>query len=429
MWPWCIMAALASPRLPVEQVQLDNGLRLLLSPDPSLPIVHMETWIHAGSRDEGARGGLAHLAEHLMFQGSASAPGDYFELIEAAGGYADATTTEDRTAYQTVVPAEELPRALFLESDRLGWLLLDAERLESQRAVVANERRQRFETQPYGLWWETAMGALWPADHPYAHPAIGSHAEIAAVTLEEARGFLDSRYGACNAVVALVGDFNREQAVGLARQHLGQLPACAAPSRLRPELPPLAQDIVLRREEAVPQSRLWLMWRAPAALAPGEAETSLLMTILGYGPTSRLSRALVARGLALEASASSTALSLAGVATLQLTPRPGLSTDELGRLALAELADIAGTRPVRPEELAQAQALYETSFYLALQRHSGKAHLLQGYLMNGGRPDLLEQDLARYRAARPDDLTRAAQALLAAHHVALHIHPLGRGPR
>ena len=214
--------SLTSPRF--VRWQLPNGLDVVLVPDRSAPIVHTQVWYHVGSKDEVAgRTGFAHLFEHLMFQGSKNAPGEYFTPIQEVGGDLNGTTNSERTNYYETVPAESLPLALFMESDRMAALLdvLDETKLANQREVVRNERRQRYENPPDGTAWADLYAALSPEGHPYHHPTIGSHADLQAATLDDVSAFFRTWYVPNNATLVVAGDFDVRTARRLVIENLG----------------------------------------------------------------------------------------------------------------------------------------------------------------------------------------------------------------
>ncbi|MDH3224556.1 MAG: insulinase family protein, partial [Gemmatimonadota bacterium] len=249
---------------------LDNGLEVVLAPDPSVPVVAVNIWYGVGSRNETpGRTGFAHLFEHMMFQGSAHVPKNgHFELIEQAGGTLNATTWFDRTNYFQTLPAHELDLALWLESDRMGWMLpaMTRDKLENQRDVVKNERRQRYDNQPYGDWDERVQSLLFPADHPYHHTVIGSMEDISAATLDDVHEFFATFYVPNNAVLTICGDIDPASALESVIRYFGEIPAGGWPPPIpgNPVLPfdtgeTLRQDVTAQ----VPLPRIYMAARVP----------------------------------------------------------------------------------------------------------------------------------------------------------------------
>lgn len=230
-------------QIPFEKYTLPNGLDVILSEDHSIPFVQVNIWYNVGSKDEApGRSGFAHLFEHLMFQGSEHMDDDYFVPLQKIGAEINGTTTSERTNYFEGVPSDQLPLALWLESDRMGWLLpaLTAEKLQNQKDVVRNERRQSYEDQPYGGAWLALNCALYPPDHPYHHPVIGSHEDLEAATLDDVRGFFSRWYSPSNASLVVAGDFDPEFVRGRIERLFGGLPAPRAEHAEAPARPDAA---------------------------------------------------------------------------------------------------------------------------------------------------------------------------------------------
>ena len=318
-----------------ESYTLDNGLTVILAEDRDLPIVNVNVWYHVGSKDEPqGRSGFAHLFEHLMFQGSENSPGEYFERLQEVGARVNGTTNTDRTNYYEGVPAEHLPLALWLEADRMGWLLgvLDIEKLDNQREVVKNERRQRYENPPYGEVWVDMMESLYPEGHPYRHPTIGSMEDLSAASLDDVTDWFKAWYGPNNASISIVGDFDTAQAKELVEKYFGPIPQGPEPEVTTAEPVVLSETQVIRQvEEGVPFEKLWIAWHSPALMEEGDADLDVLSSALSSGKDSRLHRRLVHElQIAKSVDAYQISRHLAGVYMIEATASAGHTTDEPG---------------------------------------------------------------------------------------------------
>lgn len=424
----------AAPSIAFEKYELNNGLDVILAPDPSTPIVHVNVWYHVGSRDEKAGlTGFAHLFEHLMFQGSASQPTDYFKALEQIGASnMNGTTSYDRTNYYETVPANALSTALFLESDRMGWLLdvLDQGKLDNQRDVVRNERRQRYENPPYGEASKTLFEALWPSDHPYHHTPIGSHEDLQNANLDAVKQFFRTWYGPQNASLVITGDFEPRTAKKQVEKYFGGIPGGAPPTRAAVTPATLAAPKEIRQYQRVPERKVWLAWISPAALAPGDAELDLLSGLLADGKDSRLYYTLVKdKRIAKDIEAYQMSLGLGSAYILEATASAGHTTDEVVGAIDAVLEQVMTSAPPTDAELDAARAQYEVGFYGSLASISAKADLLNNYNFRTGNPGFLAEDLARYTAATPATVAETARTVLRRPRVALHICPEADQPK
>lgn len=387
----------------VSQERLDNGLRLVLAPDSSLPVVAVNLWYAVGSRNElPARTGLAHLFEHMMFQGSAHVPKNgHFEHVERAGGTANATTWFDRTNYFETLPSHCLDLALWLESDRMGWMLpaLTEEKLENQRNVVLNERRERYENQPYGDWDERLQALLFPPAHPYHHTVIGAAEDIQAATLDDMAAFARAHYVPDNAVLTLCGDFERDVARARVRRWFDAIPAGEQERR-----PPGNDEVEFstggtQRADVrarVPLPRVYMASRVPPFTTEEFYPGQVVSACLGAGRCSRLHERLV-RGARIAESASCHLLPLvAGTAMflVVVTGLPGTPGDQLEEAAVRETEAAAS---LAEEEVARAVALMETRTLRALQGVGGRADTLSMYATFFGSAARAQDDLTRWR--------------------------------
>lgn len=390
--------------VPVERHRLANGLRVNLSVDRSVPLVGVNLWYAVGSRNEGpGRTGFAHLFEHMMFQGSAHVPKNrHFELIESVGGSLNASTWFDRTNYYETLPAQHLDLALWLESDRMGWMLeaMTEEKLRNQQQVVLNERQQRYENQPYGDWDERMLAMLFPPGHPYHHPVIGSREDIAAATLDDVAEFFRTFYVPNNAVLTVVGDLEPERALASVEKYFGVLSPGGPipPFPGNPDLSPTLGGTVRDEVEArVPLPRVYVGFRAPSLKDPAFHVGEVTALILGTGRASRLYRSLVwERKVAKDVSVHLLPLELgASVLLCWITGYPGTSSTDLETALLGELEGLA---VVSAEELARAVALAESHFLRELQPVGERADLLSMFDQIFQDPARLNSELDRIRS-------------------------------
>jgi zinc protease len=413
---------------------LDNGLDVLVHEDHGCPIVAVNIWYHVGSKDETpGRTGFAHLFEHLMFEGSQHYDRGYFHPLQEAGASLNGSTNADRTNYWEVVPKNALELALWMESDRMGYLLpaLTAAKFDNQRDVVLNERRQNYENRPYGLAGMALMSALYPPDHPYHWLTIGAADDLRAAKLDDVKAFFQKHYRPKNASIAIAGDVDTTEALVLVDDYFGEIDGGGdvPPFRAVKPAPPTA-EIRLLHEDRVELPRLYLAWHSPALFAETDAELDLVADLLSSGKTSRLYRSLVyEHRIATEIAASQNSREAGGFFQVAATAAPGRTLAELDRAISAEIDAIATKGPVEAEmERALAQA--EAHFIYRLQTvggFGGKSDQLNAYNVYLGDPGFFERDLARYRNVTADALKRAAAEWLRPdRRVALSVVPRGR---
>ncbi|HEY7725175.1 MAG TPA: pitrilysin family protein [Anaeromyxobacteraceae bacterium] len=422
----------ADPRLDFEAYRLPNGLHVILHVDRAAPLVGVDVRYDVGSKDERpGRTGFAHLFEHLMFQGSVHLEkGAADRLIEAAGGSANGATSEDATEYWQQVPPAALEQALFVEADRMGFTLpaLDPAKLENQREVVRNERRQHYEMQPYGGAWPALRAALWDEAFPYHWLPIGSHADLAAATPEDVREWFRRWYGPGNASLAIAGDFDPAEARRLVERWFGGLPASATPPRERPRPRPLPGERRISLRDDVQLPRLHVAWQTPAAYAEGDAALDLLGEVLATGKSSRLQRRLVMEErVAQDVWAGQNGQRLAGSFVVVATPKPGVDPERILGEVDEEIARIA-REPPAAAEIQRALNRIESSAVFALEPvggFGGRAAALNRYFLDTGDPGYLPRDLARYRAVTPEAVSAAAARWLGPARVVLTVLPRG----
>jgi zinc protease len=418
--------------LPYAKRTLPNGLDVIVHEDRRVPIVAVNLWYHVGSKNERpGRTGFAHLFEHLMFEGSEHYNGGYFLPLQQAGALLNGSTNSDRTNYWEVVPTSALELALWMESDRMGYLLpaLTRERFETQRGVVLNERRQNYENRPYGMALMALSAALFPPDHPYRWLTIGDADDLRAMEFEDVRSFFRTYYHPANASLALAGDIETERGFELAEAYFGEIPAGAKPSSVHAEAS-VAREVRLVLEDRVELPRVYMAWHSPAMFAEGDAEADLLADLLANGKTSRLYRTLVYdKRMALDVSAYQHSREISSFFLLASTAAPGQSLTEITSLIDERIQQVADDGPAG-EEMERGLAQAEAHFMYRLQTvggFGGKSDQLNAYNVLRGDPDFFGDDLARYRKATRRSVRATAQRYLGFdRRVVLSIVPRGQ---
>jgi zinc protease len=424
-------AAAQEVGIPHTTFELPNGLRVIVAEDHTTPVAAVNIWYHVGSGFERpGRTGFAHLFEHIMFEGSRHVPeGEFDNLLEAAGARNNASVNTDRTNYFEMGPANFVELALWLEADRMGGLLdaMTQEKLDGQRAVVKNERRERVENQPYGLMWETAYAALYPEGHPYSWTPIGSMEDLAAASMEDVVEFFRTYYVPNNASLAIVGAVNTAEVRAQVERLFGGIPRGAPVQRPDPPVPALAETRYITREDRVTLPELTMAWRGAPRFSADEAALNALAEILTGGKNSRLHRRLVYdEQVAQTANAYHWGLLLSGDFWVRVRARQGVALDGIHAAIDEEIARLAAEPPTG-DELRRVLNSIETAFVSSLETVGGKADQLNHYLYFTGRPDYAAADLARYRALTPVDIQRVAQDYLRGRHrVVLSWVPQGR---
>jgi zinc protease len=405
---------------------------VLLHEDHACPIVAVNLWYHVGSKNEHpGHTGFAHLFEHLMFEGSQHHDRGYFQPLQGAGATLNGSTNADRTNYWEVVPAGALELALWMESDRMGFLLpaLTEAKFSNQRDVVLNERRQNYENRPYGLAPMALLSALFPPDHPYHWTTIGEIADLQAVKLDEVHAFFRRYYHPANASIALAGDIDSGEALALVDRYFGDIDPGEAVAPVRASAT-LAGDVRIRFEDRVELPRLYLAWLTPAMFAEFDAELDLATDLLANGKTSRLYRRLVFdERIATDVSASQNSREMAGYAQITATAAPGHALVELEHAIFEEIARLAADGPT-DEEIERGRVQAEAQFMFRLQTvggFGGKSDQLNAYNVFLGDPAYFPRDLARYQVVTKSSLQQvAARYLDPGHRVTLSIVPQGR---
>ncbi|HEY6945551.1 MAG TPA: pitrilysin family protein [Candidatus Acidoferrum sp.] len=410
-------APLEVPQLKFEKYKLQNGLVVILSEDHRLPMVAVNLWYHVGPANElPGRTGFAHLFEHMMFEGSRHVPGSsHFHLLEAAGASdINGTTDFDRTNYFETLPANQLELALWLESDRMGYLpdKLDQANLSNQQDVVRNERRQSVENQPYGIVDEGIFHLLYPKGHPYYGDVIGSHEDIQSAKLQDVRNFFKLYYAPNNASLAIVGDFQPEHAKELVEKYFGPLKRGEDVPRITAKTPPITAERRAVIQDNVQLPRVYESWLTSPIFKPGDAEADLTATVLGGGKSSRLYKKLVyEKQIALDVAANQQSLMLGSEFQVQATARPGVKPEDLEKAINEELEAFRTSGPTE-EELKRARNVLESRIIEGLETlggFGGVADRLNAYNHYLGTPDFLAADIARYENASVESLKVFAQ--------------------
>ena len=424
-------AAQDVPKIPFEKYTLDNGLEVILAPDHSTPVVAVNTWYHVGSADEQpGHTGFAHLFEHIMFMGSEHVPvGKFDSWLEAAGASNNGSTTQDRTNYYEWMPSNALPLALWLDGDRMGYLLptMDQAKLDLQRDVVKNERRQGVDNVPYGRANETILAALFPKAHPYHHSVIGSMADLSAASLDDVKRFFDSYYAPNNATLVISGDFDRDSAKTWVERYFGKIPRNPQQPP-RPSVPSfeIQRDTFMVLEDRVQLPRLYRSWHTVRAFAADDGALDVLAFVLADGKNSRLYKRLVYdMQVAQDVRAFQASMRLDGYFQIVVTPKPEQTPSRMAALVSEEIQRIAAGG-IDARELERAQNSILASQIDRLASVLGKSDRLNFYNYFVGTPDYTQQDAERYRKVTAADVQRVARTYLGAPSVVLTVVPEGK---
>lgn len=414
---------------PVETYRLDNGLTVTLHEDHSLPQVVVDVWYRVGSKDEPPkRTGFAHLFEHLMFMGTARVPDNEFDvLMESGGGWNNATTSADRTNYFSVGPSALLPTLLWLDADRLEALgaNMTQEKLDLQRGVVRNERRQTSENTPYGLARLVLPELLYPEGHPYHHPVLGSHEDLEAATVEDVVAFFDTYYVPANASLVVAGDFEPERVKELVEETFGQIPYADPPAHRGAAPASLAHELRRVEFDRVQFPKLILAWHSPPFYEAGDGEMDLIAGVLAGGRSTRLEKRLVLeRRLALEVEAYQASGDLGSSFRVEAVAAEGVDLEELKREILAVLDELEEAGPTAAE-LERVKASTESEFLQRMESLFARADRMNAYLRHFGDADGFQRDLERWTKPSREDLAAWARAVFVPEHVDLRVLPEG----
>jgi predicted Zn-dependent peptidase len=408
--------------------KLDNGLTVFVQEDHTVPVVALSVWYHVGSRDEvPGKTGFAHLFEHMMFQGSAHvADKMHFKYIQEAGGTANGTTNTDRTNYFETLPSNFLETGLWLESDRMGFLLatLTKDKLDNQRDVVRNEKRQNYDNRPYGLVPKAIMENLYPPSHPYHHLTIGEHEDLERATLDDVVAFFKKYYVPSNATLAIAGDVDVATAKRLCEKYFGPLPKAPPPGRPQkaPPQPVLTTEKRVNLDDRVTLERVYLVWPSPPMFAPGDAELDLLAQVLGTKSGRLYKRLVYDTRIAQSVEVAQSSAPLSSMFEIVVTMKPGHKAAEAIPIVDEEVAR-ARKEPIGAAELERARNQYEARFTYGLMSGIGRADTINLYAYYAGDPGFIDKDMARYRAATVDGIRGIADKTLGPGRVVVTVTP------
>ena len=420
----------ASINIPFEHYTMPNGLRVILAPDRATPSVAVNMWYHVGSKnEEKGRTGFAHLFEHVMFTGSGNIPyGLHDKYTSGIGGDNNGTTDNDRTLYYEVVPANYLETALWLEADRMGFLLdaLDIAKLNAQRDIVKNERRQRIDNQPYGRVGEILSAAMYPAGHPYSWSVIGSMTDLSAASEEDVKNFFRLYYAPNNAILTLAGDFDPAQAKTWIEKYFSAIPK--GKPITRPTIAPavLSAEKRLVFEDNVPVPRLYMQWPTVGVKHEDDFALSVLGPVLAGARTARLTKALVYdKPAAASISAFQGSSEDVGEFGITVTPRPGSTLTSLEQEIDAIVERLKKEGPTA-QEIQAAIAPQELQFVSGLQSNLGKTNQLADGAGYHGDPAYFKKEYEKRRAVTAEDVKRVANKYLTGNRVVLSVVPVGK---
>ena len=418
------------PKLPFEKHVLANGLELILHEDHTAPTVAVNLWYHVGSKNEKlGKTGFAHLFEHMMFQGSEHHDNDYFKALEPLGATdLNGTTDFDRTNYFQTVPTGALERVLWLEADRMGWLLpaMTQERLDNQKEVVKNERRQGVDNQPYGTVDERMYEVLYPSYHPYSWDVIGYMEDLSAASKEDVEEFFKSYYGPNNCTLVVAGDIDPAKTKALVEKYFGPIPPVPPIARRETWVPELAAPVELAMLDRVPLPRLDIAWHMPGYFQPDEAELDVLSDILSSGKNSRLYKKLVYDlQIAQEVAAYVDQRELSSLFRIQVTAKEGHTLDEIEPIVMQEIDNLRTKGPTAVEVERSTTGIL-ANFTRGLERiggFGGKSDRLARYNTYVGTPDYVEKHFATYQAVTPASVRKAAERWLHQGYVTMRTDP------
>jgi len=405
--------------VPYEQFTLPNGLHVILHKDNTVPRVSVNMWYHVGSGSEKpGRTGFAHLFEHILFEGSQHVPeGKFDQWLEAAGANNNGSTTEDRTNYYEDLPSNALDLALFLESDRMGFLLksLTATTVDGQRDVVKNERRQSYENRPYGKASLELPALLYPKDHPYSWTVIGSMEDLSAASYQDVVDFFSMYYAPGNASLSIAGDIDMKETRQAVEKWFSDVPAGKPVGKVNPPAAGLTEEKRVVLEDKVQLPRLMMVWLTPPSYHPGSAEMDLLSSLLSGGKNSRLYKRLVYDlQIAQNVFAYNDSKKFASEFNIVATARPGVTLTQLEKVIQEEIDRLKAEHP-QDRELQRVKNQFESGFIGQIESaggFSGKANQLNQYYYYTGNPDYFNEDLQRYKAVGTSDISAAVRLYL-----------------
>ena len=422
-----LLTAVPALDVPVTRAELPNGLRVLIAPDRTVPGVTINLLYRVGSKDEQpGRTGFAHLFEHLMFMGARYVPYPQFDtLMEAGGGVNNASTGYDVTDYYAVGPSNLLETFLWMESDRLLTLgqEMTQEKLETQRKVVLNERRQSLENVPYGKVEDVLPPALFPKGHPYSWPVIGSAADLRAATLQDVKDFFATWYVPANVTLVIAGDVEPVQAMGLVTKYFGFLPKTPVPPHVTAPPARLTSEVRLQLTDKVELDKVVMAWLSPVSGSAGDASCDILAVILGRGKASRLYQRLVYRDqMATEVDVEQESRELQSVFSISALARPGVDAHALEKAIDEEVQRLRSEGPTQAE-LDAARTLVYTDAARRLESLVSRASFLNRLEHTYGVGATVQRDLERYQPLTPASIQETARQVLGAERVVVEVRP------
>lgn len=414
-------------KIDYEKYSLPNGLQVILYPDLSIPIVAVNLWYRVGSANErNGKTGFAHLFEHMMFQGSQNVPKEgHFKFIQEAGGSLNGSTSFDRTNYYETVPANYLELALWLESDRMGFMLpgLNQEKLDNQKDVVMNERRQRYENQPYGLAWEKLFSNLFSQDHPYSWPTIGWMDDIAKFELDDVKKFFEKYYSPSNASLVIGGNFDNSKSKDLVEKYFGEIKGTAPIQEIITPKQSLDKSQKIIYEDNVQLPRIYLAWHTVKAFHEHDAVLDLLSDILTASKNSRLHKSLVfEKQIAQDISSFQYSGKLDGSFIIASTAKPGITLEKIKDEITKGINELI-SKGITENELMRAKNNIKSSYIFSLQKIDLITDHINHYNFYLNEPDSFLFDLSRYEQITREQIINAAQKFLTKPNFELNIIP------
>lgn len=406
---------------------LDNGLEYILYQDNSLPLVSVNIWYRVGSAyEQKGKTGLAHLFEHMMFQGSENVPKEmHFKFIQEAGGTLNGSTSRDRTNYFEKLPSNNLELALWLESDRMGYFLpaLTQEKLNNQKDVVKNERLENYDNQPYGLAWEILNKNLYPEAHPYSWITIGHIKDIESYTLKDVQSFYQRYYSPKNATIVVAGDIKREATVELINKYFGEIKPFKIAASPKISSFELNQNTFIKHEDNVQLERIYLTWPSELNFGKDDAPLETLADILSGSKNSRLHKKLV---FDLQVSQDIASFQYSGKFGGQFvivsTIKPGQNADDIKSIILDEINDLS-INGISDNEFEKSKNRIKSQFVYSMQNLDNIADLLNYYNYYLGEPNSFEFDLNRYNSISNNDIKNSVKKYLLKPFVELRVTP------
>jgi len=424
-------ARAGDPKIDFEKYTLPNGLEVMLVPDKTVPLVAVSVWYHVGSGNETyGRSGFAHLFEHMMFQGSKHVPDDkHFDILKKIGVTdVNGTTNPDRTNYYEVVPSNQIETALWLESDRMGYLLEKVTKpsLDNQIDVVRNERRQRYDNVPYGKTRFAVNAALYPEGHPYRYLTIGKHEDLTAASLDDVKNFFKTWYVPANATLAIAGDFEVAEAKALVDKWFGKFPRSQKPTIVAVPPPTVKTTEVSIDDDFAKLRQIQFVWLTPANFAEGDAELDIAANALSQEGPGRLYKELVYKNLAQSVSAFQGGSGFNGAFQITVTLRGDSDPAKVKEVVMAEVARLT-KEPLTDKDLNRVIAANEAGAIRRLETAFGRAETLQAYNHYLGDPDRISWDLDRYRKTTAEKVRQAAAKYLTPGSVVIVTTTPGKG--